>query len=57
MELLFKKEMTKSVFQSVSLGDYKTELAENAKLLENGSVPFSTENSQMDLGFTGSPES
>ncbi|RMC12260.1 hypothetical protein DUI87_09772 [Hirundo rustica rustica] len=43
--------------QSASLGDYKTELAGNANLLENGTVPSSTENSQRDLGFTGSPKS
>lgn len=49
--------MVKSVFQSASLGGYKTELAGNANLLENGSVPSSTENSQRDPGFTGSLES
>lgn len=48
--------MVKSVLQSASLGDYKTELAGNANLLENGSVPSSTENSQRDPGFTGSPK-
>lgn len=57
IELFVKTEMVKSVFQSASLGDYKTELAGNANLLENGSVPSSTENSKRDLGFSGSPKS
>lgn len=47
------KEITKAVFQRVSLDDYRWELPKNAKLLKNGTVPFSAENSKMELGFTG----